>query len=87
MKTETQLFLRNLQMSDNQNSSGVDLYKYGKLVATVESLEKKVDKLEAGMEELLELANQSKGGLWAGMAVVAAVSSIVTFIASWFGNR
>lgn len=70
-----------------QDNNGVDLYKYGKLVATVESLEKKVDKLEAGMEELLELANQSKGGLWAGMAVVAAVSSIVTFIASWFGNR
>lgn len=67
--------------------SGVDLYKYGKLVATVESLEKKVDKLEQGMEELLELANKSRGGLWAGMTIVAAVSSLVTFIASWWGNR
>jgi len=65
----------------------IDLYKYGKLVATVESLEKKVDKLEEGMEQLLEMANQSKGGLWVGMAVVAAISSVVTFIASWWGGR
>ena len=71
----------------SQDNNGVDLYKYGKLVATVESLEKKVDKLEAGMEQLLEMANQSKGGLWAGMAIVAAISSVVTFIASWWGGK
>ena len=70
-------------MEDN----GIDLYKYGKLVATVESLEKKVDKLEAGMEELLELANKGRGGFWAGMAVVSAISSIVGFIAHWWGAK
>lgn len=62
--------------------NGIDLYKYGKLVATVESLEKKVDKLEAGMEELLELANKSKGGFWMGMTVASIVGGIVTFIGS-----
>jgi hypothetical protein len=67
--------------------SGIDLYKYGKLVATVESLEKKVDKLEAGMEELLELANKGRGGFWAGMAVVSAISSIIGFIAHWWGAK
>jgi hypothetical protein len=67
--------------------NGIDLYKYGKLVATVESLEKKVDKLEAGMEELLELANKGRGGFWAGMAVVSAFSSIIGFIAHWWGSR
>jgi len=72
-------------MSDNDN--GIDLYKYGKLVATVESLEKKVDKLEAGMEELLELANKGRGGFWAGMAVVSAVSSIIGFFAHYFGGK
>ena len=64
-----------------------DPYKYGKLVATVESLEKKVDKLEAGMEELLELANRGRGGFWAGMAVVSAVSSVVGFMAHWWSNK
>jgi hypothetical protein len=67
--------------------NGIDLYKYGKLVATVESLEKKVDKLEAGMEELLELANKGRGGFWAGMMVVSAISSIVGFVAHWWGSK
>lgn len=67
--------------------SGIDLYKYGKLVATVESLEKKVDKLEQGMEELLELANKGRGGFWAGMAVVSAVSSVVGFLAHWWSGK
>jgi hypothetical protein len=62
--------------------NGIDLYKYGKLVATVESLEKKVDKLEAGMEELLELANKGKGGFWMGMTIASIVGGIITFIGS-----
>lgn len=72
-------------MADQEN--GIDLYKYGKLVATVESLEKKVDKLEQGMEELLELANKGRGGFWAGMAVVSAVSTFVGFIAHWWSGK
>lgn len=70
-------------MEDN----GIDLYKYGKLVATVESLEKKVDKLEQGMEELLELANKGRGGFWAGMAIVSAVSSAIGFLTHYFGTK
>lgn len=69
------------------DSSGVDMYKYGKLVATVESLEKKVDKLEAGMEELLELANKSRGGLFTGMAIVSGISSIMGYLISYFTAR
>lgn len=74
-------------MSEQDNGLGIDLYKYGKLVATVESLEKKVDKLEQGMEELLELANKGRGGFWAGMAVVSAISSFIGFVAHWWGNK
>lgn len=71
----------------SEQESGVDMYKYGKLVATVEALEKKVDKLEAGMEELLELANKGRGGFWAGMVLVSAASSIVGYIThNWFGK-
>lgn len=62
--------------------NGVDLYKYGKLVAQVEAMEKKIDKLETGMEQLLELANKSKGGFWMGMTVASIVGGIVTFIGS-----
>ena len=69
-----------LAIEDMSEQFTPDPYKYGKLVATVESLEKKVDKLEAGMEELLELANRGRGGFWAGMAIVSAISSIVGYI-------
>jgi energy-converting hydrogenase Eha subunit F len=64
------------------DQGGVDLYKYGKLVAQVESMEKKIDKLEANMEELLELANRGKGGFWMGMTIASIVGGIVTFITS-----
>ncbi len=62
--------------------NGIDLYKYGKLVAQVEAMEKKIDKLETGMEQLLELANKSKGGFWMGMTVASIVGGVVTFIGS-----
>jgi hypothetical protein len=65
-------------MENNQ----IDPYKYGKLVAQVEAMEKKIDKLELGMEELLELANKSKGGFWMGMTIASIVGGVITFIGS-----
>lgn len=66
------------------DNNGVDLYKYGKLVAQVESMEKKIDKLESNMEELLELANKSKGGFWMGMVIASGVGGLVTYITGFF---
>ena len=62
------------------NEQFPDPYHYGKLVAQVETMEKKIDKLEQGMEELLALANKGRGGFWMGMIVVSAISSIVGYI-------
>ena len=67
--------------------NGVDLYKYGKLVAQVESMEKKIDKLESNMEELLELANKSKGGFWMGMVIASGVGALVTYITSFWSIK
>jgi hypothetical protein len=61
----------------------IDLVKYGVLWQKVEELEKKIDKLEHGMETLLALANQSKGGFWMGMVVVSVISSIVGYVTNW----
>jgi hypothetical protein len=72
------IYYRNSMATDN----GVDLYKYGKLTAQVEAMEKKIDKLESGMEELLELANKSKGGFWMGMVIASGIGGIVTYITS-----
>ena len=68
-------------------STEIDLFKYGQLVAQVDQLSTKVDKLEEGMEELLALANKSKGGLWAGMIVVSAISSLIGFLSHYFSIK
>lgn len=65
----------------------IDPVKYGQLWEKVDTLTQKVDKLEEGMEELLELANKSRGGFWAGMMIVSAISSVVGFIAHYFTSK
>lgn len=66
--------------------SEVDMFKYGQLVAQVEALDKKVDKMERSIEELLELANKGKGGMWMGMAIVSSVSSLIGYFAHLFNK-
>jgi len=61
----------------------IDPVKYGVLWQKVESLENKIDKLESSMDKLLELANQSKGGFWMGMAIVSALSSLIGYATNW----
>lgn len=68
-------------------SNEIDLFKYGQLVATVDAMEKKIDKLEKGMEELLGLANKSRGGFWAGIMIVSALSTVVGFLAHYLTNK
>ncbi len=60
----------------------IDPVKYGVLWERVQAMDKKVDKMERQMEELLALANKGKGGLWFGMTVVSAISALVGFILS-----
>jgi hypothetical protein len=71
-------------MADLEN---FDMFKFGGLVNQVENLQHKVDKLEAGMEELLALANKGRGGFWVGMMVVSGISSIVGFIIHWLTGK
>jgi hypothetical protein len=68
-------------------SSEIDLFKYGQVVAQVNAMEKKIDKLESGMEELLALANKGRGGFWVGMMVVSGFSSVIGFIAHYFTSK
>ncbi len=64
--------------------SDVDMFKYGQLVAQVDALDKKVDKLEKNIEQLLELANRGKGGMWLGMVFLSTVSSVIGYVTSVF---
>ena len=72
----------------------IDPVKYGVLWNKVESYEskfddmsKKIDKMEASIDELVAMANRSRGALWLGLGLVSTISSIVGFIAHWFSNK
>ncbi len=65
-----------------EQQEGIDLVKYGVLWQKVQEMDKKVDKLERNIEELLALANKGKGGLWFGMSIVSGISVIVGYIIS-----
>jgi hypothetical protein len=69
----------------------IDLVKYGVLWQRVEEyerrfdvMEKKIDKMESQLETLVGLANQGRGGFWAGMAIVSAASSAVGYFATFW---
>jgi len=65
----------------------IDPVRYGQLWEKVDNLTTKVDKLEAGMEELLALANKGRGGFWAGMAIVSAFSTFIGFISHYITDK
>lgn len=60
----------------------IDPVKYGVLWQRVQDMDKKIDKMERHVEELLAMANKSKGGLWIGMSIVSGVSAVVGFVLS-----
>ena len=61
----------------------IDPIKYGVLWERVQNMDKKIDKMESQIEELLELANRGKGGLWFGMAVASTLSGLIGFVLAW----
>lgn len=62
----------------------IDLVKYGVLWQKVQDMDKKVDKMERNVEELLALANKGRGGLWFGMTVVSGASAVFGYIVSYW---
>jgi hypothetical protein len=64
------------------NTPEIDPVKYGVLWQRVQEMDKKMDKMENQIDQLLTLANKSKGGLWVGMSIVSALSAFVGFVVS-----
>jgi hypothetical protein len=65
----------------------IDPVKIGVMWQKMETMEREVSELRDDVKQLLELANKSKGGLWAGMAIVSAISSFVGFIIHYFTSK
>jgi hypothetical protein len=62
----------------------IDPVKYGVLWERVTQMDKKIDKMEGQIEELLELANKGKGGFWMGMTIASMLGGVVAWIIAWF---
>jgi hypothetical protein len=68
-------------MSDQE---GIDPVKYGVLWERVTQMDKKIDKMEGQIQELLELANKGKGGFWMGMTIASMLGGGVAWVMAWF---
>ena len=66
----------------------IDLVKYGAMWQRVndyerrfEVIDKKLDKMESQIEELLALANKGRGGFWMGMTIASSFGAVVAWVA------
>jgi hypothetical protein len=69
----------------------IDPIKYGAMWQRVqdyerrfEVIDKKLDKMERQIEELLALANKGKGGFWMGMTIASMAGGVITWVAGHF---
>jgi hypothetical protein len=62
----------------------IDLVKYGVLWQKVQDMDKKMDKVERQLEELVALANKGRGGLWFGMTIVSGVFVVVGYLLNYW---
>lgn len=58
----------------------IDPVEYGKLVNSVENLERKVDAMEVDIKKLVSMAERSKGSLWALMGVASVAGAFISYI-------
>ena len=65
----------------------IDPVKFGVTWQKVENMDYEVAELRKDVKALLELANKGRGGLWAGMMVVSAISAFVGFISHYITGK
>ncbi len=58
----------------------IDPVRYGVLWQRVQEMDKKIDKMESQIDELLALANKSKGGFWMGMTIASVAGGFLTWL-------
>lgn len=74
-------------MVNEMPDESFDMFKFGGLVKQVETLQAKVDLMDRDIKTLLAMANQSKGGMFAGMAIASFIGGLVTYLTSWFSHK
>jgi hypothetical protein len=64
----------------NLENGEIDPVKYGVLWQKVQDMDKKMDKVERQIEQLLDMASRSKGALWVGIGLWSAGSALLGFL-------
>ena len=62
----------------------IDPVRYGAMWQRVQDMDKKIDKMERQIEELLALANKGKGGFWMGMTIASSVGAFAAWVVGHF---
>ena len=65
----------------------IDPREFGRLEAEVHSLRAQVDSLQRDVRKLLEMANKSKGGLWAGMTIASMLGGLASWVLGHIGSK
>jgi hypothetical protein len=65
----------------------IDPVEYGKLVNSVENLERKVNSMEVDIKHLVAMAERSKGSLWALMGVASVAGAFISYITELFFKK
>ena len=60
--------------------SDINPVEYGKLVNSVDNLERKVDAMEVDIKKLVAMAERSKGSLWALMSVASVAGGFIAYM-------
>ena len=57
----------------------IDPVKYGVLWERVQNMDKKMDRMEKQMEQLLDMASRSKGAIWLGIGLWSVLTGVAGF--------
>lgn len=67
----------------------IDPVKYGAMWQKVqdyerrfEVIDKKLDKMEQQLEDLIAMANKGKGGFWVGMTIASMIGAGISWVTS-----
>ena len=53
--------------------------KYGVLWERVQNMDRKIDRMEKQMEQLLDMASRSKGAIWLGIGLWSVLTGVAGF--------
>lgn len=73
---------RKTLQSEVMDPTEIDPIRYGVLWQRVQEMDKKIDKMERQLEQLVAMANQGKGGFWMGMTIASMAGGVLTWLAS-----